>query len=401
MQILMLCGVFAKENEQEVILQARGGVEFSANLFQQKLIAGFRELPHRFDVISAPFIGAYPMRSKTFYFKGFEKSQDQCHYVSFHNMWGLRNMSRAAALKKAVRQFALQQDQDKLILVYCPHTPFLEAAVYAKKLDPDIRICMYVPDLPNYMNLAEKRSRIYDFAKKYDISVLIKLMEQVDSFVLLTEQMKDCLPVGRKPYLIAEGIISNSAETPDRDQTDDNSIRYIVYTGKMNRKFGVADLIDGFSHLKNPGYRLILCGRGDCDAYAEAAANRDLRIQVLGQVTPDEAVKWQGRASVLVNPRPNNEEYTKYSFPSKNIEYLLSGKPVVAYLLDGMPAVYSSFLYCVKDSSNPARAIAESLEQALQDSPEEISKRHLLFLEYATENLCAASIAKAITRMNI
>ena len=38
-----------------------------------------------------------------------------------------------------------------------------------------------------------------------------------------------------------------------------------------------------------------------------------------------------------VNPRQNNEEFTKYSFPSKTMEYLASGVPVVAYKLDGIP----------------------------------------------------------------
>ena len=54
MKVLMLCGYFAKENEQEVIDNARAAVEFSANIFQHKLINGFRSINCDFSVISAP-----------------------------------------------------------------------------------------------------------------------------------------------------------------------------------------------------------------------------------------------------------------------------------------------------------------------------------------------------------
>ena len=40
MDVLFLCGVFAKENEVEVIAQAKKSVEFSANQMQLKLIRG-------------------------------------------------------------------------------------------------------------------------------------------------------------------------------------------------------------------------------------------------------------------------------------------------------------------------------------------------------------------------
>ena len=43
-EILFIGGVFAKENENEVIHQAKKGVEFSANELQLRLISALREL---------------------------------------------------------------------------------------------------------------------------------------------------------------------------------------------------------------------------------------------------------------------------------------------------------------------------------------------------------------------
>lgn len=392
MKVLMLCGVFAKENEQEVVRHARAAVEFSANLFQQKLIDGFRALRCDFSVISAPFVGACPTASDIVHFSGFEDEQDLCSYVTFNNIWGVRNFSRACSLKKAVKPFIEHQDDQKLIVVYCAHTPFIEAAVYAKRKDPRIKICLYVPDLPQYMNLSANRCWLYDFAKTYDIAVMTRLMHKVDSFVLLTEQMKDVLPVGDKPYRVIEGIITRQELTSQAVEKPEDGLVRVVYTGKLNRRFGVKNLVDAFCLLPDPRYRLVLCGRGDCEAYIQEKCKTDSRICYLGQVTADVAKDWIRKADVLVNPRQNDEAYTKYSFPSKNIEYLLSGNPVVAYMLDGVPEEYRKFMSIVPDDG------VDSLKDTILAAQKSVAAAEAL--GYLAEKCEASKIGAQILLMN-
>ena len=168
MKVLLLCGVFAKENEKEIIENSKRAVEYSANIFQEKLIEGFEETVEDFSVLSAPFIGAYPIAYKQRVFKGFQEEQNKYKYVHFNNIWGIRNFSRAKSLKTRLQEFIKDLDKEKLIVVYSPHTPFLEAAVYAKKKDPNIKICLIVPDLPQYMNLNKKKSLLYRIGKFFD-----------------------------------------------------------------------------------------------------------------------------------------------------------------------------------------------------------------------------------------
>ena len=401
MAVCILCGVFARENEQEVIRHARAAVEFSANLFQEKLIGGFAETGEDVTVLSAPFIGSYPNASDILVFSGFEQPQDRYTYVGFHNLWGYRNISRAKALKKALEDFIQSPEEEKLLVVYCAHTPFLEAAYYAKRRDPSIRVCLYVPDLPDYMNLSARRSRLYDFAKKYDIAAMKRYMACVDGYVLLTEEMKGMLPVGSKPYLVIEGIVSREDLKDEPGcELEEETEKFVVYTGKLSGKFGVKALIDSFALVEDPACRLILCGTGDCFDYAREAAARDERIRPLGQIPPAEAKAWQRRAAVLVNPRPNDEEYTKYSFPSKNIEYLLTGRPVAAYLLDGMPRHYREFLTEIPADQPRETAIAQAIGRALEEEAETRRSRAEAFRRYAREQLAAEEIAEEIRALS-
>ncbi len=392
MKILAICGVYTDQYEKDILQNTKGYADQSANIFQKKLINGIQQNGYNYKVISAPLIGAYPFRYRKMFFKGFPKSDANDQYVRFNNIWGIRNISRAKSLKKAIGTYLKKEQEDTfLILVYCAHTPFLEAAEYAKKLKPKSKICFVVPDLPQYMNLNEGHRFFYDIFKKYDIQKMQKYIAGVDAFVLLTEAMKDALYVGTRPYMVVEGIVDEIPEMHEEKPASDG-IKRIVYAGKMNIKFGIKELVDAFMKIEDENYRLILCGDGDARSYVEEKMKADHRIDYKGQVTAAKAKEYIQSADVLVNPRPNNEEYTKYSFPSKTIEYLLSGKPVVAYMLDGMPDIYRDFIYNIEDYSSFSQAIIEA-EQHYRFMQENS------FFQYAQEHLMSKNVVHAIQCM--
>lgn len=391
MKILFLCGVYADENENEILNNTIGCAEQSANIFQKKLVYGLKNNKYQYKIISAPFIGAYPIRYKKMRFKSFTVSQSEFQYVPFNNIWGIRNFSREKSMKKAIRNyFSHESEEEFLIMVYCAHTPFLEAALYAKKLRPKSKICFIVPDLPQYMNLNEGHRKFYNFAKIFDIKKMYKSINCVDSFVLLTEPMKEVLNVNNRPYMVVEGIVDIISEKSSAFLSDDNLCR-IVYTGKLNVKFGIIDLVNAFMKIGNPNYRLILCGDGDAKEFVINASTKDKRIEYKGQVPVAAAKEYINSADILVNPRQNNDEYTKYSFPSKTIEYLLSGKPVISFFLNGMPEIYKKFLIILDSFDN--------FEAAIKDSAEN-ENRKKAFFEYAKSNLNSKNIISNIVKMS-
>ena len=365
MKIVFLCGYYEKQYESEVVTNTKGNIEFSANEFQRKVIVGLKKNNLDFDVISAPLIGSYPNRYKMQVFKPFSERDSDCTYVAFNNVWGVRNFSRARHLKKSLGSFIESKDNQKLIIIYSPHTPFLEAAVYAKKKDKNIKLCLVVPDLPQYMNLNAKQSVLYKIGKKFDIKRFYSLNESIDSYVLLTEQMKDILKVGNRPYIVKEGIVSsekleafsNFNQKPSRSST----IKYLTYTGKVNFQFGIRELVEGFEQIPDENLHLVICGTGDAAQYVIEKSKKDKRIEYKGQVLPSEAQKWMENSDFLINPRRGDSEYTKYSFPSKTIDYLLTGNPVIAYYLDGMPEIYKQFI-CLLNSVSLLDAMKNAFE---------------------------------------
>ncbi|MGL5011509.1 MAG: glycosyltransferase, partial [Paracoccaceae bacterium] len=66
------------------------------------------------------------------------------------------------------------------------------------------------------------------------------------------------------------------------------------------------------------------------------------------------------KAHVMINPRRPEGAFTRYSFPSKTMEYLASGRPVIMHWLPGMPEEYRPYLV------TPETGDAEGLLGAMQ-----------------------------------
>ena len=394
MDVLLLCGYFEPKYQQEISEKTKTWVENAANTFQQRLIAGLKKQDINLQVVSAPFIGPWPTAYEDKAFKGFKagESTENIQYVPFNNIWGYRNISRTAALKKSVKEFVRHtKSKKKAIIVYCPHTPFLEAAVYGKQLDPSIHIHMVVPDLPQYMNLSKKAHPVYDFFKKIDIHKMEKLIAHVDSFMLLTEYMAEKLQVGKRPYIVVEGITDKQQAALNKRE---NHGKKVAYAGKLVEAFGAKRLIEAFELIDDPGASLHICGGGELKPYVEEMCKKDSRIHYYGVVSAEKANEILQQADVLVNPRQNDDEYTKYSFPSKNIEYLMTGNAVVAYMLDGMPKEYASFFNVPK--SNQIESLAEAMHEAMNESPVERAKKNKMIRDYIESHCGASSVAKQI-----
>lgn len=400
MHVLFLGGVFDDSHNEEIVSKTRTYVEYAANNFQKKIINGLKENGIEPEVISAPFLGSYPNAYSDLFFKGFNRKTIDISgykYVHFLNLWGIRNFSRANSLKRAVKEFICSKDRAKLIIVYTSHTPLIQAANYAKRKDPNIRICLVVPDLPQYMNLADNVSKAYKILKKYDVKAFLKENRTVDSYVVLTKHMVNSLEVGNRPFEVIEGIYQSSSNWGEKKE--DSCVKKIVYTGKLDRSFGIMNLVNAFMQIGNDNIRLLICGSGEERNNVEIAAQRDPRIMYMGQVTSDQARKIIVEGDILVNPRQNNSEYTKYSFPSKIIDYLATGNPVIAYKLDGMPDQYEQFIEFVTDDS--IEALQKSIEKVLSMDSNEIVERANKAMRYLSNVISEKEVAKKIIKIGL
>ncbi|WP_141195503.1 glycosyltransferase [Pseudomonas umsongensis] len=236
------------------------------------------------------------------------------------------------------------------VCVYAAHTPNLLAAFMMQKLC-GVPFFVFIPDLPSYMDMGMKRSKVLRGLKKIDAYIIDRLIA-ASSGVFVTSQhmVKDSLVWSDKNYLVVEGISNASAVSVE---SVDNSLerkKVIFYAGGLNKAYGIVELIEGFIESEVDA-ELWLCGRGELEGYISETSRMHPSVKYLGFLTASEVEHIQSSASCLVLSRSPEHAYTRYSFPSKLLEYLASGVPILTTRLEGIPDEYYEFLNVIEDST--------------------------------------------------
>lgn len=192
-------------------------------------------------------------------------------------------------------------------------------------------------------------------------------------YVLLTEAMNGYLNKQGKPYVILEGHadITMADRLPSLEKKA--APRVCFYAGGVSRQYGLANLVEGFQKANLPNAQLHIYGPGDYVKELQQIAAEDGSIYYGGMLLNTEIVEKEQEATLLVNPRPTGEEYVKYSFPSKTMEYMASGTPVLTTVLPGMPKEYHPYVYLLEEET--ADGIAERLTEVLSNSDEALFQK--------------------------
>lgn len=214
-----------------------------------------------------------------------------------------------------------------------------------------------VTDLPDMLSGSKLSKGLCNF-----------VIRHCTGYILLTEAMNDYLNKGGKPYVILEGHsdITMRDRTPAMEKK--TSPRVCFYAGGVSKQYGLGNLVEGFRKANLKNAQLHIYGPGDYVEELEAIAAEDPCIFYGGMLLNTEIVEKEMEATLLVNPRPTDEEYVKYSFPSKTMEYMASGTPVLTTILPGMPKEYHPYVYLLEDES--ADGIAAKLTEVLGNSEE-------------------------------
>ena len=163
-----------------------------------------------------------------------------------------------------------------------------------------------------------------------------RIVRRSDGLVVVSGHTIEDLGVSL-PWVKVEGGLSN-----DWDELPKAKVmpKTIVYAGTPTFAGGALLLLDAFRRIDDPGMRLVFAGRGGLETEILAAASEDPRVQVKGFLLREEMQKLLASGTVLVNPRLSAEKENRFNFPSKILDYLASGRPVVTTLAGDLDAVY-------------------------------------------------------------
>lgn len=310
------------------------------------------------SVITSPDIVSFPKQD--FYFPSFI-DEDSTLMVSSLNLPVIKQFWTIVSMIIASRKIIKRCDGNTIVMI--PYMVFRHVAVsrLLKLLFPKkVEVCIIIPDIffPN------------NFFHKTLNKWTEKLAVKSDYFILYTQAMREYLHISNRPNVVIEGYCKiPTYSCPEKE----SSSKIITYAGSLNVKYGICRLLEAFTKLENSDVVLNLYGTGDAEELIQEYAKIDSRVRFLGRIPKERVMEVLYKSDILINPRGAHDgEYVEYSFPSKDIEYLGTGRACIFCKLPGMPVEYYPFFIDAGDGS--VEQLYESILKCLNMTSEERNK---------------------------
>lgn len=400
MKLLFVSGLYSRSLEEIFKCNSKShSIQNAPNVFQWAVVDGLMKNNVDFEVVSFPFLASYPKGYRRLFApssdvvlndKVIGKSIHYCDLILY------KNYSIKSRLKEYVRNWIERNRQEDhlWVLVYTPLDIFISPLSALKKKYPNVKISSIVTDLPDdALNFSMNRTFLKRIQCGIEKNRQKKLYGSIDKFVLLSDAMKEKIPQAEGKYIVMEGICSSFC-SKNKVIEKHSKEKTLIYTGSLHEFAGIKDLVDAFMLTSNPDFRLVICGIGECEDYIKEKSCEDNRIVFKGNVSRSEAIILQTNATVVINPRKPNGGITKYSFPSKTMEYMSSGTPMIGYKLEGIPEEYFEHIYCIDDLS--LKGLVDKINAVLSLSQSELNVKAENAANFIMDNKNAARQMKRI-----
>lgn len=282
----------------------------------------------------------------------------------FLNLLGFKHLTRfLSCLWTGTR--TLRATRAKVLLIHGVHSPFLWFGALARKF-LGVSAIVILTDPPGVVVPTD--GRLARALKAVDIPIVRAGLQRTDGVVAFTADLAEEFAAGR-PKMIMEGIFAAPDQPDDRvpPMTDGARRPRLIYAGALTEEYGVGRLVNAVLHwdpaaAPNIPPPMLQCyGKGSFAESIEVAARISNTIGAPQFLPRSEILRAYRGADLLVQPRPCDHPAAGLSFPSKLLEYMASGTPVLTTRLPGIPPDYEPYVYWMEDDSS------EGIRRAIRD----------------------------------
>lgn len=287
--------------------------------------------------------------------------------VPYINIPVIKQISIIRNLKKKLKKCLAQKEfSEATLIVYNTMTIFAKPVLDISRRK-GLKCIAVVADLP----IKFKKN----FIRKIEDRRQINAIRRFDALIPLTEHIAKVF-APNTPYCVVEAGCNPDDYRSQEKQKSAERVKTVVFSGTLNQLSGIELLLDAMRLVKTQDIVLNIYGDGPLRQYVEEQSKNRPNVNYFGRISNDEMLKVQSKASLLVCPRKSDDFTTKYTFPSKVLEYICAGVPVLANRLMGIPAEYEDYISYA--NSETPEDWTQMLEQILSDENYENYKRKAL-----------------------
>lgn len=396
---ILIVALYYYDDEEEMLLDiCKNGVSAAHRTLLDNLIAGLSKQANLTLLTSLP-IGSFPYMSNQIIVRSNRRQHNfEIGYINFPIV---KDLIRCVSVKNEVIRWykALRNKENSYVLIYDAILPFIKGAAKAKNIIKNIKNVLIIPDLPGKFSIESNTyNPIINLRLKQKAKTFYSEVNKVDAFIPLTKYMMKKIHMEKKPWLVMECIVKPNYEKRPKYIKKEKKI--IMYAGELSKRVNLNTLLDSLKYI-NSKFELYICGSGEMDNEIKAESERSDKINYLGYIPKKQLNTMVDHIDIFVNPRQNNIEFTRYSFPSKNAEYLVTGKPVIGYRLDGIPEEYYKYMFLPK--TNSPEDLASMIDQVIGLNDKillEAGERQIKFMNSKSAEIQSKKIVNFLRGLN-
>lgn len=318
------------------------------------------------DVVAAPPVNRACMDREVIRLQNHEEGGARYHHITAVRNPYLKGLVMACGTFFRTLRLA---KKDSVVIVDCLNRVVSASALLAARIR-GIRCVGIVMDLPDMFRNGRK---LYTAWGNWVIS-------HCTDYIVLTEHMNTYINPTGKPYVVLEGQADITMSQREPSLAMKEAPRVVLYAGGVSREYGAEIMTEGFRLANLPNAQLHVYGPGDYIEELQRIAEKDPRVFYGGMLLSSQVEEKEQQATLLINPRPTHEEFVKYSFPSKTMEYMASGTPALTTRIPGIPKDYEPHLYFIDEETT--EGVARALTEALSHSDAELFDKGLAAREF-------------------
>lgn len=228
-----------------------------------------------------------------------------------------------------------------------------------------LKICLVV-DIPI---MFQKKKGIREFARILENNFGLKLFKKYDGMITLVENTVTNFTDLDKYLVINYSPAKTISSGTNKIKLDTNKIN-LTFTGAVEEYYGIKEMIHSMKYLGSE-YRLNIFGSGTLDDYVKDQSLMDERIIHHGRVAHDVSIDAQIQSDLLLLVR-TDKLLNKFGLPSKVIEYLSSGTPVITNKIESVPSELYKYLNTYNEITG--KSISDKVKHVLSDQEYKIRK---------------------------
>lgn len=351
-------------------LDNRFHVEKATYLAQKGMIEAISKQTEDLYVLSYPQLPSFP-KSKIVWLKGETMLINGVKYkrLSSLNLPLLRIIYRNIAYLCLIIKWCFKTNDSHTrlhIIQYNVSSPSLIVTLVGRLFrNTDVSAFLYDLGMPPSSYKLSKAKKIA--YKLIDIQAKW-LIRRLDYSFAINNHVIDAYSSPRKSIIIDGGISNDVLKRLPLPDNRDKSKFILLIAGNLTETNGIKMLLDASKQIHDKDIEFWFAGRGNMLDDIKMQAKIDNRIVYKGFLSTDELFYVYSCVNVLLNLRLMPENEGQNLFPSKLLEYLVTGREVITTNFAHVEKEYGEICYVLKE--NTLECLVDYIQQIKNNKKE-------------------------------